>query len=118
MSRSTSGREPTRACRADPQQSLGREQSASLRGTYGLLEQRIDLLYQIPHFVGDRNFSFDFTGGYANSLDVTTYVASRLQGGMRWTEHFNTPGMHISKANTFVYEYNFRRVKVEAAACR
>ncbi len=93
---------------------FGREQSASVRGTYGLLEQKINLLFQIPHFEGDRNFGLDFSGGYANSLDVTTYVASRLQGGVRWTEHFNTPGSRLSKANTFVYEFNFRRVKVEA----
>ena len=95
---------------------FGREQSASVRGTYGLLEQKINLLYQIPHFEGDRNFGLDFSGGYANSLDVTTYVASRLQGGVRWTEHFNTPGSRLSKANTFVYELNFRRVKVQASS--
>ena len=95
---------------------LGREQSASLQATYGLLEQRIDLLFQNPHFEGDRNFGLTFTGGYANSQDVTTYVASRLQAGIRWTEHFNTPGSWISKANTVVYEYNFRRVKVSQAS--
>jgi outer membrane protein assembly factor BamA len=33
---------------------------------------------------------------------------------VRWTEHFNTPGSRISTANTFLYEFNFRRVKVEA----
>jgi outer membrane protein assembly complex protein YaeT len=91
---------------------FGREQSASLRGTYGLLEQKIDLLFQNPHFEGNRNFGLTFSGGYANSQDVTTYVASRLEADMRWTEHFNTPGTWISKANTLVYEYSFRRVKV------
>ncbi len=91
---------------------FGREQSASLQGTYGLLEQRIDLLFQIPHFQGHRNFSITFNGGYANSKDVTTYVASRLQGGFRFTQNFQTPGARLSKANTFIYEYNFRRVKV------
>jgi outer membrane protein assembly complex protein YaeT len=91
---------------------FGREQSASLRGTYGLLEQKVDLLFQNPHFEGNRNFGLTFSGGYANSQDVTTYVASRLQAGVRWTEHFNTPGSGISKANTLVYEYSFRRVKV------
>jgi outer membrane protein insertion porin family len=40
----------------------------------------IDLLYQVPHFEGARNFGFTFSGGYANSEDVTTYVASRLEG--------------------------------------
>ncbi len=92
----------------------GREQSASLRGTYGLLEQKLDLLYQIPHFQGNRNFGLTFSGGYANSKDVTTYVASRLQGGMRLTESFTAPASWLSKANTLVWEYDFRRVKVAA----
>ena len=93
---------------------FGREQSASVRGTYGLLEQKVDLLFQNPHFEGNRNFGLTFSGGYANSQDVTTYVASRLQGGVRWTEHFLPPGSRFSKANTLIYEYSFRRVKVAA----
>ena len=91
---------------------FGRDQSASLRGTYGLLEQKVDLLFQNPHFEGNRNFGLTLSGGYANSQDVTTYVASKLEGGIRWTEHFNTPGSFLSKANTLVYEFDFRRVKV------
>jgi outer membrane protein assembly complex protein YaeT len=91
---------------------FGREQSASLQGTYGLLEQNIELLYQIPHFEGAQNFGFSFSGGYANSEDVATYVASRISGGFRFTQNFLTPGSFLSKANTFVYEINFRRVKV------
>jgi outer membrane protein assembly factor BamA len=33
---------------------------------------------------------------------------------LRWTERFNSPRSAFSKANTLVYEFNFRRVKVEA----
>ena len=95
---------------------FGKEQSASLQGTYGLLEQKISLLFQIPHFEGNRDFGLNLSAGYANSLDVSTYVASKLEGGMRWTEHFNEPGRVFSKADSFVYEFNFRRVKVEAAS--
>jgi outer membrane protein assembly complex protein YaeT len=95
---------------------FGRERSASLRGTYGLLEQRVDLLFQNPHFEGNRNFGLTFSGGYANSQDVTTYVASRLQAGARLTESFLNPGSFLPKANTLVYEYNFRRVKVAASS--
>jgi outer membrane protein insertion porin family len=91
---------------------FGREQSASLQGTYGLLEQKINLIFQNPHFHGNRNFGLTFTGGYANSQDVTTYVASKLDAGLRLTENFITPGSRLSRANTFVYEYDFRRVKV------
>jgi outer membrane protein insertion porin family len=95
---------------------FGREQSASLQGTYGLLEQRIDLLYQVPHFNGSRNLGVTFTGGYANTKDVTTYVAARLEAGFRFTQHFQTSGSWLSKANTFIYEYDFRRVKVAASS--
>jgi outer membrane protein assembly complex protein YaeT len=93
---------------------FGRELSASLQGTYGLLEQKIDLLFDDPHFEGKRNFGLDFSAGYANSLDVSTYVASKLEGSVRATEHFDTPGGFLSRANTFVYQLNFRRVKVQA----
>lgn len=91
---------------------FGREQSASVQGTYGLLEQEINLVYQNPHFHGNRNFGLTFTGGYANSQDVTTYVASKLDAGLRVTENFNSPNAGISRANTFIYEFDFRRVKV------
>ena len=92
----------------------GKDQSISLRATYGLLEQKINLLFQNPHFDGNRNFGMTISGGYANSLDVSTYVASKMEAGVRWTEHFDAPRSHLSKANTFVYEFSFRRVKVEA----
>jgi outer membrane protein assembly complex protein YaeT len=95
---------------------FGREQSISLRGNYGLLEQKLDLLFQIPRFKGNRNLGLTFSGGYANSLDVTTYVASKLVTGVRLTENFLTPGTAISKANTLVYEFDFHRVKVEASS--
>ena len=94
---------------------FGREQSASLQGSYGLLEQSIQLLYQVPHFEGFKNFGVGFTGGYANSEDVSTYVASRLEGAFRGTQHVNRSSWFLSKANTFIYELDFRRVKVAAS---
>jgi outer membrane protein assembly factor BamA len=93
----------------------GREQSASLQTTYGLLEQRFGVLYQIPHLAGNRNIGFSFSGGYANSKDVTTYVAARLLGSTRFSQLFSGKGF-LSKANTFIYEMNFRRVKVAASS--
>lgn len=91
---------------------FGREQSASVRATYGLLEQNVNLLYQNPHLFGNRDLGFTFSGGYASSQDVTTYVASKLETGVRWTQHFSQPTLFFSKANTFVYAFDFRRVKV------
>jgi outer membrane protein insertion porin family len=94
---------------------FGREQSASLQGTYGLLEQSVQLLYQVPHFEGFKNFGLGFSGGYANSEDVSTYVASRLEAAFRGTQHLNRSGWFLSKANTLIYELDFRRVKVAAS---
>ena len=91
---------------------FGRDQTASLRGNYGLLEQRIDLVYQYPHLFGSRNFSFSFTGGYNNSQDIITYSASKLEGDLRLTEHFLGEHQPLSKANTFIYQFVYRRVKV------
>jgi len=91
---------------------FGREQSASVQGNYGLLEQKVDLVYQNPNFLGNRNFTLTFTGGYANSQDVTTYVASRLEAGFRVSQTFNSTQGRLSRANTFIYGFDFRRVKV------
>ena len=91
---------------------FGREQSVSIQGTYGLLEQKVNFIFQNPHLNGNRNFGLAFNGGYANSQDVTTYVASRLDAGFRITESFTAPRSLLSRANTFIYEFNFRRVKV------
>jgi outer membrane protein assembly complex protein YaeT len=90
---------------------FGREQSASIQGTYGSLEQKLDLIYQYPRVLGNRNLGLTFTGGYANSHDVTTYVASRIEAGFRMAENFNHPGALLSRNNTFIYGYDFRRVK-------
>jgi len=95
---------------------FGREQTASLRATYGLLEQRINLLYQYPHIRGNHNFSISVAGGYNNSQDVTTYSASKLEASLRLTEHFNGEHELLSKANTFIYQFIFRRVKVDASS--
>jgi outer membrane protein insertion porin family len=92
---------------------FGRDQSASLRGNYGLLEQRINLVYQYPHILGNRNFSFSVAGGYNNSQDVITYSASKLEGSLRLTEKFNGEHELLSKANTFIYQFVYRRVKVD-----
>ena len=91
---------------------FGREQSASIQGTYGELEQQANLIYQNPHFLGSKTFGLTFSGGYANSQSVTTYVASKLDAGFRVTQTYNNPAHWFTRANTFVYEFDFRRVKV------
>ena len=95
---------------------FGRDQTVSLRGNLGLLEQRVDFVYQYPHVFGNRNLSFSFTVGYNNSQDVVTYSASQLEGSLRLTEKFNGEHEWLSKANTFVYQFVYRRVKVNQSS--
>jgi len=95
---------------------FGRDQTASLRGTLGFLEQRVSLLYQYPHVFGNQNFGLSVSGGYNNSQDVTTYSASKLEGSIRLTQHFLGEHSPLSKANTFIYQFIYRRVKVNAGS--
>lgn len=95
---------------------LGREQSLSLRGTYGLLEQKIDLIYDTPRFLGSPDFSLNLSAGYANTQDVTTYVSSRADVGFRLTQRFLEPGDWLKRSNTFIYELDLRRVKVDSSS--
>jgi len=93
---------------------FGRDQTASIRGHYGLLEQVIELLYQYPQLRGNRNWELLLSGGYNNSQDIVTYSASTLEANLSLTEHFNGDHEWLSKANMFDYQYIFRRVKVNA----
>ena len=95
---------------------LGREQSLSLRGTYGLLEQKIDLIYDTPRFLSSPDFSLNLSAGYANTQDVTTYVSSRADVGFRLTQRFIEPGDWLKRSNTFIYELDLRRVKVDSSS--
>ncbi len=93
---------------------FGRDQTASIRGHYGLLEQQVDLLFQSPRFHNNRNLELLISGGYNNSQDVVTYSASTLEANFGITEHFFGEHEPFSKANTLQYQLIFRRVKVNA----
>ncbi len=87
---------------------FGTDQSISLQSKYGTLEQLAELTYDHPHFLRHPRFSFSISGGYNNSQDVTTYSASRLEGNIRITQNPNP-------INTLIYQFTYRRVKVNAA---
>ena len=93
---------------------FGRDQTASIRGHYGLLEQQVDLLFQAPRFHNNRTLKLLISGDYNNSQDVVTYSASTLEANFGITEHFFGEHEPFSKANTLQYQLIFRRVKVNA----
>ena len=39
-----------------------------MQGTYGLLEQKVNLIFQSPHFLGNRNFGLTFNGGMRTAM--------------------------------------------------
>ncbi|HZY64236.1 MAG TPA: POTRA domain-containing protein [Edaphobacter sp.] len=83
----------------------GTEDSLTLHGSYGLLEEIGTLTFQNPHLFGTKSFSASASGGYSNVQDITTFASSILQGNLRVTEK-------VKRADTFLYDFQYRRVKV------
>jgi outer membrane protein insertion porin family len=87
----------------------GTEDSLTLHGSYGLLEEIGTLTFQNPHLFGTQRFSAAISGGYSNVQDITTFASSTLQGDFRVTEK-------VKRADTFIYDFQYRRVKVDPAS--
>ncbi|HZY74084.1 MAG TPA: POTRA domain-containing protein, partial [Edaphobacter sp.] len=51
----------------------GTEDSMTLHGSYGLLEEIGTLTFQNPHLFGANNLSASLSGGYSNVQDITTF---------------------------------------------
>jgi outer membrane protein assembly factor BamA len=86
---------------------FGRDQSVTLGGAYGSLEKRATFAYDYPHLLNKPKLDFTFTAGYINAQDVTTFASSQLQGAFRISQKF-------FKADTMLYEFDYRRVQVNA----
>jgi outer membrane protein insertion porin family len=89
----------------------GTEDSITLHSAYGLLEQIAVLTFQNPHTFGSKNFSTLVSGGYSNIQNITTFASSTLQGDYRITQRWR-------RTDTFIYEFLFRRVKVDPNSLR
>ena len=106
------------ACWAiSPATLFGREESASIQGTYGLLEQKVNLIFQNPHFLRESERR-------THLLVAATPTARTLQPMLPRSSIQACAGRNISadtgkllsRANTFIYEFDFRRVKVAASS--
>jgi outer membrane protein assembly complex protein YaeT len=89
----------------------GTEDSITLHSAYGLLEQIAVLTFQNPHPFGSKNFATLLSGGYSNIQNITTFASSTLQGDYRVTQRWR-------RTDTFIYEFLFRRVKVDPNSLR
>lgn len=85
----------------------GRDQSISLKTTYGSLEKEATLIFSDPNLLGNPNFNFSLSGGYTNAQNITTYSAAIAQAVARITQRLNKP-------TTLIYDFQYRRVSVNA----
>ena len=85
---------------------LGTDQSITFHTTYGLLERVATATYNVPKFLSKPNLSLQFSGGYSNVQNISTFKASTLQGLFRLTQK-------VPKTDTFIYDFTYRRVSVD-----
>lgn len=85
---------------------FGRNQTVSFRSQYGSLEQQITGQFTAPQFLNHPSIDFSFGGGYINAQNVITFASSTTEGDVRLTQH---PDL----ANTLIYQFSYRRVRVD-----
>jgi outer membrane protein insertion porin family len=72
-----------------------------------LLEKVATLSFNNPHLLGNPLLTASVSGGYSNVQNITTFKASTLQGDFRVTQKFHR------KTDTFIYDFQYRRVAVD-----
>jgi outer membrane protein insertion porin family len=83
----------------------GSQNSITLHGTYGLLEEVATLSFNNPHLFNLKNVSGAVSGGYSNVQNISTFASSTLQGDFRVVQK-------VKRADTFIYDFEYRRVSV------
>ena len=96
---------------------FGRDQSASLARHLWLA--RAKRRHSIPGSAPSRAIPTSASPFPAATPTAKTSQPTSLpvlKAGFRFTQNFNRPGSWLSRANTFIYEIDFRRVKVAASS--
>lgn len=88
---------------------FGTQDSLALHTTYGLLERVATLTFSNPHLYGSSRFALQFSGGYSNVQDITTFKSSTEQADVRVTHK-------PTRKDTFIYNFVYRRVAVDPAS--
>jgi len=81
----------------------GRDQTITLRGNLGTLQQRALLSFEAPKWLRP-DFRLSLTSFYDNTLDVTTFSSQRLEASVQLEET-------ISRISKLFYRFTYRRVK-------
>ncbi|HEV2448446.1 MAG TPA: BamA/TamA family outer membrane protein, partial [Candidatus Sulfopaludibacter sp.] len=89
----------------------GATHSLSLDTRASTFEQRAQLTYTWPRFLGSDNLSLAVSGLYDNSSDIRTFTSKREEGSFQISHRY-------SKATTFFYRYAYRRVSIDEATLK
>jgi outer membrane protein assembly complex protein YaeT len=90
---------------------FGRAQSLSFKVRASTLEYRGVLTYTAPNFVTNPHLHFEITGFADKTQDVNTFNSERYEGAVQLVQS-------VSPSTTFIYQYFFRHVLVDAASLK
>ena len=83
----------------------GRAQTLSLKSSYGSLQKRAVLGYDLPNFLNHSALRADLTTFYDDTFDIRTFRAVREQAGFQLEQTLG-PGVG------WTYNFDYRRVRV------
>jgi outer membrane protein insertion porin family len=84
---------------------LGTGHTIGLQTLFSTLEQRAQLTYFAPQFLGNPNLNLQFSGLFDISHDVRTFSSRREEGSVQL-------GQKLSREYTLQYRYTFRKVNI------
>jgi outer membrane protein assembly complex protein YaeT len=89
----------------------GRDQTVTLKGNVGTLQQRGLISYDAPRW-RKPNLRLSLTGFYDNTVDVTTFTSQRLEGSVQLEQVLTkTAGLQGRPISTMIYRFVYRRVE-------
>src|SRR6185312_14408219 len=83
----------------------GRPQTLSFKSTYGTLQKRAVLGYDVPNLLNHPSLQGDLTAFYDDTFDIRTFRAIREQAGFQLEQTINS-------AVGWTYNVDYRRVRV------
>ena len=87
----------------------GREQTLTLKGSYGRLQKRVLLSYDIPKLLNLDYMHLTASVFYDDTIDVTTFTSQRLEGALRDLIVLYRQGDR--ELTTLSVAFSYRRVK-------
>ncbi|MFZ0685845.1 MAG: POTRA domain-containing protein [Terriglobales bacterium] len=87
----------------------GRDQTLTLKGNLGRLQQRALISYDIPKVLNRSNLRFTATGLYDNTVDVSTFTSKRLEGTFQILQVLYR--VRDRELTTFAYRFSYRQVE-------